>query len=106
MNWLGILDTFWGDLHYAARGLRKHPELLVITALSLGLGIGVNTTLFNVFNIIVLQKPSAVEPNRMVRIEPGNGNGISYLNYRDMRSNAALAEAAITSNTMVNVRTG
>ena len=39
MTPLAILHTFWRDLHYAARGLRKHPELLVITALSLGLGI-------------------------------------------------------------------
>ncbi len=106
MNWLGILDTFWGDLHYAARGLRKHPELLVITALSLGLGIGVNTTLFNVFNIIVLQKPTAVESNRIVRIEPGNSNGISYLDYRDLPGGAAFTGMAITSNTVLNVRIG
>jgi putative ABC transport system permease protein len=106
MNPLAILDTFWRDLRYAARGLRQHPELLVITALSLGLGIGVNTTLFNIFNTVVLQKPTAVEPNRIVRIEPGDSNGISYLNYRDMRGSAALAATAITSNTMLNVRTG
>jgi putative ABC transport system permease protein len=106
MNPLATLDTSWQDLHYAARGLRKHPELLVITALSLGLGIGVNTTLFNIFNIIVLQKPTAVEPNRIVRIEPGNSNGISYLNYRDMRGGAAFAGTAITSITTLNLRTG
>jgi predicted permease len=106
MNSLATLDTSWQDLLYAARGLRKHPELLVISALSLGLGIGVNTTLFNIFNIIVLQKPSAVEPNRMVRIEPGNGNGISYLNYHDMQGSAAFAGTAITATTTLNVRTG
>ncbi len=105
MNSLATLDTFWRDLHYAARGLRKHPELLLITMLSLGLGIGVNTTLFNIFNVIVLQKPSAVEPDRIVRIEPGNSNGISYLNYRDMQGSAAFSGTAITSTTTLNVRT-
>src|ERR1700683_4690680 len=104
MTPLAILHTFWRDLLYAARGLRKHPELLVITALSLGLGIGVNTTLFNVFNIIVLQKPTAVESNRIVRIEPGNSNGISYLDYRDLPGGAAFTGMAITSNTVLNVR--
>src|ERR1700722_5925498 len=106
MNPLAVLETFWGDLHYAARGLRKHPELLVITALSLGLGIGVNTTLFNIFNVVLLQKPTAVEPDRIVRIEPGNSNGISYLNYREMRGSAAFAGTAITSIAMLNVRSG
>jgi predicted permease len=106
MNLLATLDTSWRDVLYAARGLRKHPELLVITALSLGLGIGVNTTLFNIFNIVVLQKPSAVEPSRMVRIEPGNSNCISYLNYRDMRGSAAFAGTAITSTTTLNLRAG
>jgi putative ABC transport system permease protein len=106
MNLLATLDTSWRDLIYAARGLRKHPELLVITALSLGLGIGVNTTLFNIFNVIVLQKPSAVEPNRIVRIEPGNSNGISYLNYREMQGSAAFAGTAITSTTTLNLRAG
>jgi len=106
MNLLATLDTSWRDLLYAARGLRKHPELLVITALSLGLGIGVNTTLFNIFNIVVLQKPSAVEPNRIVRIEPGNSNGIAYLNYRDMQGSAAFAGTALTSATTLNLRAG
>jgi len=106
MNPRATLDTSWRDLLYAARGLRRHPELLVITALSLGLGIGVNTTLFNIFNIVVLQKPTAVDSDRIVRIEPGNSNGISYLNYRDIQGSTAFAGTAITSTTTLNVRTG
>jgi predicted permease len=106
MSLLTILEGAGQDLRYAARGLRKHPELLLITVLSLGLGIGANTTLFNLFNIVVLQKPSAVEPDRIVRIEPGNGNKISYLNFRDMGVSRAFVEAAINSTAMLNLRTG
>jgi len=106
MNPLATLDTFWQDLRYAARGLRQHPELLIITALSLGLGIGVNTTLFNIFNVLVLQKPSAVASERIVRIEPGNSNGISYLDYLDMQGITAFAGTAVSSTTTLNLSTG
>ena len=62
---------FWNDLVFACRGLRKSPGLVAVVTLSLGLGIGVNTTLFNLFNQIVLAKPTAVAPERLPeRVEP------------------------------------
>jgi hypothetical protein len=67
------------DLRYAARALARTPAVVFVTVTCLALAIGVNTTLFSVFNAIVLQEPTAREPDRLVRIEPGNGNQISYL---------------------------
>jgi hypothetical protein len=65
-------------------------------AIPLGLGIGVNTTVFNLFNIVVLEKPTAVEPDRLVSIEPGNGNRVSYANYKDLGASPAFAGMAVT----------
>ena len=103
------LDSFRQDLIYAARNLRKSPGLVTTVAISLGLGIGVNTTVFNLFNITVLAKPTAVEPDRLVTIEPGNGNRISYLNYKDLNYNnvgasPAFAGMAVTTMGTVNLR--
>jgi len=95
---------FLHDLRYAARGLRRNPGLVIIVVLSLGLGIGVNITLFNLFNLVVLEKPTAFQPERLIRIEPGNGNRISYLNYRDMRSNNAFADLALRMETVMSGR--
>lgn len=69
--------TLMQDLIYAARSLRRAPGLVAVVVLTLTLGIGVNTTVFNLLNLMLLAPPTAVEPDRLVRIEPGNGNQIS-----------------------------
>jgi hypothetical protein len=83
--------------------------MVATVAISLGLGIGVNTTVFNLFNITVLAKPTAVEPDRLAIIEPGNGNRISYPNYKDLNyknvaASPAFAGMAVTTLGTVNLR--
>jgi putative ABC transport system permease protein len=97
---------FWQDLGFAFRSLRKSPGLVSVIVLSLGLGIGVNTTLFNLFNLIVLAKPTASTPERLVRIEPGNGNDISYQNFRDMSGSRAFDGMLLSADASLNWRDG
>jgi len=97
---------FWNDLVYAFRALRKAPGLVAVVALSLGLGIGVNTTLFNLFNQMVLAKPTAAAPERLVRIEPGNGNNISYPNFVDLSGNRGFDGMLVTTGASLNWRVG
>jgi hypothetical protein len=56
-----------------------------VATLSLGLGVGVNTTLYSVVRIVFLAAPTSTAPGRLVRIEPLNSNQIAYPNYRDIR---------------------
>jgi putative ABC transport system permease protein len=94
------------DLIYAARSLRKTPGLVSVIVLTLALGIGVNTTAFNLLNLLVLAPPSAKEPGRLLRIEPGNSNLISYLNFRDLSGSSAFSGMALESATNLNWRNG
>ncbi len=95
------------DLAYAARSLRRTPGLVAVVVLTLALGIGVNTTAFNLLNSIVLAPPTAVEPGRLVRIEPGNSNHISYPNFRDLAGgSSAFAGMSLNSGTTLNWRHG
>ena len=98
--------SFRQDLIYAARSLRKTPGLVVVVVLTLALGIGINATMFNLLNVLLLAPPTAAEPGRLVRIEPGNGNLISYPNFRDLSPIPGVESMALASGTTLNWRNG
>ena len=65
-----LVDHALRDLQYGARGLLRTPGVLVVLVACLSVGIGVNTTLFTLFDSAVLQGATAREPGRLVQIEP------------------------------------
>src|SRR5258708_7096996 len=92
------------DLKYAVRSLRRNPGMVAVATLSLGLGIGVNTALYSVFQNVFLQPPTAAEPSPVVRVEPGHSNLISDPNYRELRPGRGLSRFASYSMTQFNWR--
>ena len=101
-----LVDHAVRDLRYGARNLLRTPGVLVVLVSCLSVGIGVNTTLFSLFDAAILQGATAREPERLVQIEPGNGDQISYLNYRDLRGIAAFDDLAISAGATLNLRRG
>ncbi len=61
-------DEMIQDLRYGVRMLLKHPGFTVVSALTLALGIGVNTGLFTLFNAIVLRPLPIKGADRIVKI--------------------------------------
>ena len=57
------------DLRHATRSLWHNPAFTVIAALTLALGIGVNATLFTVYNTFVLKPLPVADPDHVVRLE-------------------------------------
>jgi predicted permease len=97
------------DLRYAFRTLVKNPGFAIVAILSLGLGIGANTTIFSFVNSLLL-KPPVADPEQLVEVWEHNvtrGTGIgsnmqlSYPDYEYFRDhNRGLAEmAAFTGET-------
>ena len=60
------MGTLWQDLQYGARMLIKARAFTAIAVLSLALGIGANTALFSVVDVLLLKKLPVKEPGRLV----------------------------------------
>src|SRR5215470_13113244 len=64
-------------LKFALRTLFKTPFVTIISALSLALGIGANTALFSLFNVILLRPLPVSRPDRLVNLgAPGPKPGL------------------------------
>src|SRR5687768_14556004 len=100
------------DVRYAIRLLLKSPAFTAVAVLSLALGIGANSAIFSLVNVILLRPLPVTEPARIAsgfltdQRNPGN-LPISHLNYKDLRDqNQVFADMAAFSFAQVNWSTG
>ncbi len=49
-----FMENLWRDLRYTGRTMRKNPLFVLFVVLTLGLGIGANTTVFTIINTLIL----------------------------------------------------
>src|ERR671930_1905545 len=68
MNTIGFLDSAWRDLKYAARLLRLNPGFAVVAILSLALGVGANTAIFQLLDAVRLRTLPVSDPRRLVEV--------------------------------------
>jgi predicted permease len=91
------VSTLGSDLRYAVRSLLKSPGLSLAAILSLGLGIGANTTIFTWVQAVLFRPiPGAAEPDRLLipamTSREGRPRSWSYPNYRDFRDRSTLVD--------------
>jgi predicted permease len=60
-----LLEDLWRDLRYAVRTLRKAPLFVLFVVLTLGLGIGANTTVFTMINTLILNPLPVPDSSRL-----------------------------------------
>jgi predicted permease len=81
------------DIGYALRTLGRSPGFTAVVVLTLGLGIGANTTVFSLVDTILLQPPAGVAaPESLVDVYTSDYSGppfggSSYPDYEDFAAN-------------------
>lgn len=92
------LEDFGKDVSYAVRWLRRSPVFLMVSVLSLALGIGANTAIFSLINALVLRSLPVRDPQRLVQITRVDSDGkplhVSWQLFQHFRDNLKSISAA------------
>lgn len=87
------LDTILQDLRYAARQLRQSPGFATVAVLSLALGIGANTAIFQLVDVVRLRSLPVKHPQELVYVDfPPNSARSGWFSTRSARFTYALWE--------------
>jgi len=83
------MENLWKDIQFGLRMFTKNPGFTAVAALSLALGIGVNSTIFSLVNAVLLRPMPVDDPHQLVEIYSGTDlfeySVNSYLDYVDFR---------------------
>jgi putative ABC transport system permease protein len=108
------MGMLWQDIRYGLRMLRSNPGFASIAVLTLALGIGANTAIFSLVDVVLFRPLPIAKPSEVVRVAMGKTKGEarsgfmsfpSYLKYRD-HSDAFAGMAAYLDRLPVNVSAG
>lgn len=83
------METLLQDIRFGFRRLVKSPGFSVVAILSLALGIGANTAIFSLVNMVLFRQLPVANAEQVVTVsatgKDGDMSAHSYLNYVDMR---------------------
>ena len=77
MNTVGLIENAWQDLRYGARVLRLNPGFAAVAILSLALGVGANTAIFQLVNAVRLRALPVEDPAGLVQIGIADLKGVT-----------------------------
>jgi macrolide transport system ATP-binding/permease protein len=95
------IDSVRQDLAYAARSLRRQPSFTIAALTALVLALGLNTSMFTVFNAVGIRPWPVADPGRVVVVfdQRPNGrisSGFSFAEIRYFRDHARTFSGLVT----------
>ena len=91
IGWESIIDRSWQDLRYAIRNLRKSPGFSAVTILTLALGLGASTAIFQLADAVRLRPLPVEHPEQLVEVrmaDPTRGRMGTFAGRRPLFTNA------------------
>jgi predicted permease len=94
---IGLIETLHQDLRYAIRGFRRSPAFAITVIVTIGVGLGINTAAFTIFNAYVLRPIAVSDPYSLYQINWLNRAGqrhlFSWPQYQQLRTdNPAISD--------------
>jgi hypothetical protein len=98
---IGFLEIARQDVRYAARGIHRSPGFALAVIATIGLGLGINTAAFTIFNAYVLRPLAVADPYSLYELNwlnrSGRQYGFTWVQYQQIRQdNPAFSEALAT----------
>jgi putative ABC transport system permease protein len=90
MNTIALVDSVWRDLKHGARLLRLNPGFAIVAILSLALGVGANTAIFQLLDAVRLRTLPVKDPQQLVDVriaDTSTGRTGSFMGRRPMMTN-------------------
>ena len=108
---VSLIETTVQDMRYAMRALRSSPMFAAVAVLSLALGIGANTAVFQLLHRVLVQSLPVANPGELVElgyddtVQHRYGTTFSYFVYQTVaKNNGVLRDTfAFTDLAQVNV---
>lgn len=92
------LDSWLQDLRYAARGFRRTPTFALTVVATIGLALGLNTTVFTVFDAYLLRPHAVRDPHSLYWFtwvtSAGQGHSFTWPEYEELaRQNSVFTDS-------------
>src|SRR5262247_2055422 len=95
------------DFRHSFRMLVRSPGFTIVAALSVALGIGVNSAMFSFHDAILLRPLPIPDPGSVVTVtasspdDPAFAGRLSYPNYRDLRAKSRSFDGLVADQLML-----